>query len=99
MTTSAMFHSDLSISVNKCIAALPQTVTHSSGERLAHAALLSLRRWTPSNGNATDVYVQAYKHTHTHEVYLHVCLCYKDIHTKQSAEIDIHMDADANVKI
>ena len=32
MTMPAMFHSDLSISVNKCIAMLPQTVTRSSGE-------------------------------------------------------------------
>ncbi len=75
MTTSAMFHSDLSISVNKCIATLPQTVTHSSRETLTHCFLLSPPRWRPSNGNAADV--NAHTNTTTHILYIIcVCVCY-----------------------
>lgn len=66
MTPSAMFPSDLSISVNKCIARPAQAVTHSSGETLTHCSLLSLLRWTPSNGNAAAVQYSKYTHTHTH---------------------------------
>lgn len=75
MTTSAMFPSDLSISVNKCIVTLPQTVTHSSGERLSHCSLLALPGWTPSNGNATDTHIMYRYIMYIWCIYMCVCVC------------------------
>lgn len=72
MTTSAMFHSDLSISVNERIATLPQTVTHSSGEAHTHThtQFLIMSGWMPLNGNAVDAQV----HTHTVYVVFYSCV-------------------------
>lgn len=86
MTTSAMFHSDLSISVNKRIVALLQIVTHSSGETLTHCSLLSWQGWTPSNGNVADVDAQAFTRQHLYILYvLRWRMSYT--HKQQPAEI------------
>lgn len=88
MTTSAMFHSDLSISVNKCIATLPQTVTHPSGGDtrtlfLIISARVDAFKWKCCRYRCTGVHTQTLTHVYC---VLYLCVCYRLRHSAAGSD-------------